>query len=188
MNPIKECNKVMQAIYDLQKAMDEEEVNPIEGLPLGLFEFSTTLLPFVNVDLLILNHHKQILLSWRDDFHYGTGWQIPGGIIRMMEKIEDRIWKTAEREIGCRVEYDPEPIVVHENIITEERAKLRNQLERAHNIALLYKCYVPEEFVIDNQGREENDEGYLCWFDKFPENLLDCHKPLKNYEALREWF
>ena len=181
-------DKVSEAIIVLQRAMDEEGVNPKDMLPLDLFEFSTSLLPFVNVDLLIVNEKDQILLSWRDDTHYGEGWQIPGGIIRMMETIDDRIQKTAEREIGCRVEYEPEPLVIHENIITVERAKLKNQLERAHNIALLYKCHVPDGFVIDNQGREENDEGYLRWFAKFPEKLLDCHKPLSNYEALNAWF
>ncbi len=76
-------SKVSEAIRNLQRAMDEEDVDPVNGLPLDLFEFSTTLLPFINVDLLIQNQKGQILLSWRDDKHYGTGWQIPGGIIRM---------------------------------------------------------------------------------------------------------
>lgn len=181
-------SRLSDAIAELQSAMDEAGIDNREGLPLNLFVFSTTLRPFINVDLLILSENNQILLSWRSDAHYGTGWQIPGGIIRMMESIDERIQKTAVREIGCEVEYDREPMVVFENIIREERSGLKNQLERAHNIALLYKCRVPKGYVIDNIGCSENDEGYLRWFDKFPEDILECHKPLKKYDALKEWF
>ncbi len=167
--------------------MGEEGVNQVEGLPLDLFEFITSLLPFVNVDLIIQNKCGQILLSWRSDVHYGTGWQIPGGIIRMMETIDERIQKTALREIGCEVIYDKEPIAINENIIWEYRKDLNNQLERAHNIALIYTCHVPDDYVIDNGARTETDEGYLKWFDKFPDNLLECHKPLLNNERFFRW-
>ena len=173
-------SKVSDAIIELTKAMIEEGVDPTKGLPLELFEFNTGLLPFVNVDLLITNENNQILLSWRDDKHYGTGWQIPGGIIRMMETIDDRIQKTALDEIGCRVEYKNMPIVVQENIIHKHREGLENQLERAHNIALLYKCRLPENYVIDNKGKNEDEEGYLCWFGELPEDLLDCHQILRS--------
>ena len=147
-------SKITDALRTLKEAMNEEGVDPRNGLPLDLFEFSTTLLPFVNVDLLVQNSKGQILLSWRDDKHYGAGWQIPGGIIRMMETIEERIQKTAIREIGCKVDYDPAPIAVHENIMKEHREGLQNQLERAHNIALLYSCRVPEEYNIDNRDKK----------------------------------
>lgn len=168
--------KVSEAITALQTAMEVEGINPVNGLPLDLFEFSTMLLPFINIDLLIQNTKGQILLSWRDDKHYGVGWQIPGGIIRMMETIDERIQKTALREIGCEVEYDTKPIAIYENIMRDHRDGLKNQLERAHNIALLYRCRVPNDFVIDNHGRSESEEGFLKWFDKYPNNLLRCHK------------
>ena len=181
-------NTVFSAIIELKKSMKQESIDPREGLPLDLFEFSTSILPFVNVDLFILNDKDQILLSWRDDKHYGTGWQIPGGIIRMMETMDERIQKTAVNEIGCRVEYDKNPIVVHENIIRDYREGLENQLERAHNIALMFKCRLPDGFVIDNKGKIENEEGFLRWFATFPDNILDCHKPLKEYEMFKKWF
>lgn len=182
---MKNCVKVKEAIYNLQEIMNQESVNPKDGLPLELFEFSTTLLPFVNVDLLVYNSRNQILLSWRDDAYYGKGWQIPGGVIRMMETIDERIQQTAIREIGCKVDYDPEPIAVHENIIYQRREGIQNQLERAHNIALLYRCHLPDGYMIDNGDRKETDEGYLRWFDKFPKNLLECHKRIP---ALKEWY
>ena len=180
-------SKITEVLKTLKEAMNEEGVDPRNGLPLDLFEFSTTLLPFVNVDLLVQNNKEQILLSWRNDNHYGTGWQIPGGIIRMMETIDDRIQKTAVREIGCRVEYDPAPIVVHENIMKNHREGLQNYLERAHNIALLYSCRVPYDYVINNGGKSEDDEGYLRWFDKFPDNLLECHRPLNIDPRFKKW-
>ena len=180
-------SKVSDAIQALQKTIDEENIDPANGLPLDLFEFSTTLLPFVNVDLLIQNSLGQILLSWRSDIHYGTGWQIPGGIIRMMESIDERIQKTAIKEIGSSVIYDAEPITIYENIICQRREGLCNQLERAHNIALLYGCRVPEGYEIDNKGRSETNEGFLRWFNKFPSTLLDCHKPLLTNEKLQRW-
>lgn len=181
-------SKVAEAIQTLQNVMAEDGVKQRDGLPLDLFEFATTLLPFVNVDLLVQNSRGQILLSWRNDKHYGMGWQIPGGIIRMMETIEERIQKTAIREIGTNVTYDKEPIAVHENIIRRKREGLQNQLERAHNIALLYNCRVPEEYTIDNGDKEKTDEGYLCWFDRFPEDLLECHQMLRNNDELQKWF
>lgn len=181
-------SRITEALRTLKEALNEEGVDPRNGLPLDLFEFSTTLLPFVNVDLLVQNSKGQILLSWRDDKHYGAGWQIPGGIIRMMETIDERIQKTAIREIGCKVDYDLAPIVVHENIMRAHREGLQNQLERAHNIALLYSCRVPEAYTIDNGDKAKDEEGYLRWFDKFPDNLLECHQMLKNDDAIKRWF
>lgn len=180
-------DKLEEAILNLQHEMNKESIKAQEGLPLKLFEFCTTLLPFVNVDLLIQNSKGQILLSWRDDFHYGVGWHIPGGIIRMMETIDERIQKTAINEIGCEVVYDKEPMAVFENIIMGRRDGLENQMERAHNIALLYNCRVSDSYTIDNSGKTKLDVGYLEWFDKFPDNLLECHKHLLTDNRFQAW-
>lgn len=94
---------VSKLLMELQREMFEEGINPIEGLPYDLFLFSTTLFPFVNVDLFVVNKANQVLLSWRNDQYYGIGWQIPGGIIRMKETIDNRIQNTALSEIGTKV-------------------------------------------------------------------------------------
>ena len=180
--------KIRDAILDLKAIIEEERIDPQEGLPLELFEFCSTLLPFVNVDLFITNEKDEILLSWRDDSHYGTGWHIPGGIIRMMETIDERIQKTAVREIGCEVYYEKKPIIIYENLIREYRAGIENQFERAHNISLIYRCKLPNEFEINNTGKNEKDEGYLRWFTCFPNDILECHKGLKKYEYFNKWF
>lgn len=48
-------SKVEQAVKNLEKAMSEEGVNPINGLPEELFVFATTLMPVPNIDLFITN-------------------------------------------------------------------------------------------------------------------------------------
>ena len=106
----------------------------------------------------------------------------------MMETIDERIQKTAVNEVGCEVMYEKNPIVVHENIIPGHRTGLQFQLERAHNISLMYKCTVPKGYIIDNKGREEREEGYLRWFNRFPKDLLECHQSLKNLEFFMKWF
>ena len=60
-------------------------------------------------------------------------------------------------------------------------------MERAHNIALIYSCRVPEDYKIDNGDKVETDEGYLKWFDKFPDDLLECHKPLLADKRFQKW-
>ena len=180
-------NNISRTICELSAEINQEGVDPTKGLPLDLFEFSTTLRPFINVDLLIENDKGEILLSWRDDKHYGTGWQIPGGIIRMMESIEACIQRTAEREIGSRVEFDNDPYAVLENITCEYREGIKNQLERAHNIVLLYKCRVPQDYILDNGDKEKNEEGYLEWFSVLPDNLLKCHKQFVHNEVFKKW-
>lgn len=75
--------KIEQAIEKLQKVMNEEEVNPVNGLQEELFVFATILMPVPNIDLFITNRSGQLLLTWRDDRYYGSGWHIPGRCIRM---------------------------------------------------------------------------------------------------------
>ena len=43
--------RLLQAINELQKAMDEGNVDPRNGLPEELFWFATTLVPCANIDL-----------------------------------------------------------------------------------------------------------------------------------------
>ena len=49
-----------------------------EGLEEEIFIAVSTIIPIVNVDLLILDSQNHILLSWRDDVYFGKGWHIPG--------------------------------------------------------------------------------------------------------------
>lgn len=97
---------LQQSILDLKQEMVENSILPEKGLGDDLFLFASTLMPVVNVDLLVTNRHGQILLTWRDDGHCGTGWHIPGGCIRFRESLMERAQKTARRELGHEVVLD----------------------------------------------------------------------------------
>lgn len=180
-------DRLLQAINELQKAMDEGNVDPRNGLPEELFWFGTTLVPCANIDLFIVNAERQVLLTWRDDQFYGTGWHIPGGCIRIQETLDTRIQKTALSEIGCAVVYDTNPIVTRESFVKEERPWLKNQLQRSHNISLLYRCNLPEGYEINNGNLQKTDAGYKKWFGHLPDNLLSAHKELYG-DILTEYF
>lgn len=143
------------------------------GLPEELFELVSSLTPIPNVDLLIIKD-KKILLSWRDDQYYGKGWHLPGGCIRFGETMQNRILETAKKELKCTVEFVPEPIAVRD-IIIKKNTNLSNPFVRGHNITILFKCFLPDNYIINNDKLNETDVGYLKWFVKIPGNLLDVH-------------
>ncbi len=179
--------RLTQLIHDLQDEMQREGVNPCDGLPEDLFIFSTTLAPVSNVDLFITDSKKRVLLSWRDDAHYGKGWHIPGGCLRLKESMESRIQKTAMKELNCEVSFNSVPLLVKELILKDNRLNLTNQLERSHNISILFDCKLPENYVLFNSSNDEHVSGFLKWFSSVPEDLLDAHKDIYG-EFLKNWF
>ena len=54
--------KLEQAIHCFKEAMIQENVSPEKGLGTEGFRFASTLIPVVNVDLLVVNEKKEILL------------------------------------------------------------------------------------------------------------------------------
>lgn len=158
-----------------------KEIKPEEGLGEDLFLLVSSLVPIVNVDLLVYNEKGQLLLTWRNDPHCGCGWHIPGGCVRFKETCEERIRKVALKELGISdINFDLEPIKVFE-IISHEHRDIENQNERAHFITLVYKCFAPEHFSIDNQNALEGEVGYMAWFDHLPDNLLSiqsCYREI----------
>lgn len=156
-------------------------IHPEEGLGKELFLQVSSLVPIVNVDLLVYNEKGQFLLTWRDDPHCGTGWHIPGGCIRFKETCAARIEKVAELELGIKhILFEKEPIKVFE-IINHEHRDIDNQNERSHFITLVYKCYVPEDFIIEKQPYRDGEVGFMQWFDHLPGNLLSiqsCYKEI----------
>lgn len=149
-------------------------VNPCEGLPEDLFLYISSIIPLINVDLLIRDKKKGVLLAWRNDEYYGNGWHVPGGIFRITESIEERIQKTAKSEIGCHVSHSDEmlelvPIINRDTAI------------RKHFFTMVYDCKVPDSYIVDNTGKESDDTGYLKWHKNFPENMIKCHWFYKKY-------
>lgn len=160
---------------------EEQYIDPTKGLGDKLFIAVSALVPIVNVDLLVYNDKGQFLLTWRDDPHCGQGWHVPGGCIRFKETCEERISKVALKELGISdISFDKDPIKVFE-IICHEHRDIENQNERAHFITLVYKCYAPANFSIENQSVKKGEVEYMQWFDHLPDNLLSiqsCYRTL----------
>lgn len=151
------------------------------GLPEEIFLAVSSLMPIPNVDLLIRDKEGRILLSWRDDIFFGTGWHIPGGCIRFKETMLERVQETARSELHTEVLVNPNPLAVRDVIIDKEKNEQPTQKKRAHHLAVLYECYLPKGYDIDNGDLEETDVGYLKWFKTIPDNILkvhDCYKDI----------
>lgn len=160
---------------EILRLLDEYIPNPLQGLPEEVFLFISRLTPLVNVDLLIKDERQRTLLSWRDDSYSGTGWHVPGGIIRFKEKMETRVKKVAEVEIGAPVIIDFNPIDVHQNIQEHEHDI------RSHFISFLYRSFLSSSFVPKNEGLSYNNPGYLKWHENCPDNLLKCQERYRRY-------
>jgi len=167
---MKESINITDAVRVLDDAITDRRV----GLPDDIFYFISRTTPMVNVDLLIRDDSGRTLLSWRNDEYCAKGWHIPGGIVRYMETFEQRIQKTAEKELGVSVSFDPTPLSIEEIILPE----LRN---RGHFISFLYKCSVPTSYTLNNLGKKPETPGYLAWHDKCPDNLINVHERYRKF-------
>jgi ADP-ribose pyrophosphatase YjhB (NUDIX family) len=162
------------SISDAITALDKHVSAPSEGLPDDVFYYISRITPLVNVDLLIKDEKERILLSWRDDPLAGKGWHVPGGIVRFKETLETRVKKVAEIEIGTNISFDPTPMAINQ-IIHPIHAN------RGHFISILYKCFLPNMFVPQNKGLAAEDNGYLMWHIKCPDNLIEAHSIYSKY-------
>jgi colanic acid biosynthesis protein WcaH len=106
--------------------------DPSAGLPDKVFRLISQLTPLVNVDLLIQDDRRGTLLTWRDDELFGSGWHVPGSIVRYKERLADRIHACARAELGTDVIAEEAPLAFVEGI-TRQRA-------RGHHLSLLFRC------------------------------------------------
>ncbi|MCI8512533.1 MAG: NUDIX domain-containing protein [Lachnospiraceae bacterium] len=172
-------------IYNLRAQMNIEQIDPENGLGTDLFLMVSSMTPIVNIDMFITDETGRVLLSWRDDKHCGQGWHIPGGCLRFKETLDRRIHLTALNELGSDVSYDPRPLLVRENIATDELTIRQNHNERAHFISLLYHCRVQDAAALkDCDGKEI--VGHLKWFNRLPENFIEIQYYYCGF--LKNWF
>jgi ADP-ribose pyrophosphatase YjhB (NUDIX family) len=157
-------------IHEVIKFLDSHIKNPTSGLPEEIFFFVSRLTPMVNVDLLIKDENGRTLLAWRNDEYAGSGWHVPGGIVRYKERLEERLIKVAEKEIGTRMKYNPDPISVNQLICTHDT--------RGHFISFLYKCFLTSNYVLKNTDLKKYDQGYLMWHNFCPKNLVKIQKKI----------
>ncbi len=148
--------------------------NPETGLGEKIFLFVSELTPLVNTDLLVRDDYGRILLAWRNDPWWGSGWHVPGGVLRLHETFLDRIMKTAATELHTSVTVTNKPLEIRPIIAKEFK-------QRSHHITFVYGCSVPKGYRIDNGTLGERDTGYLAWHGKCPEQLLKCHEFYRKY-------
>jgi colanic acid biosynthesis protein WcaH len=156
------------------RSVENHIPDPASGLPEELFLAISRMTPMVNVDLLVQDENGRTLLSWRDDRFSGAGWHVPGGVIRFRERLEHRLLKVAELEIGASVEYDPVPVAVNQIIDPSLPA-------RSHFISILYRCYLGSAFEPVNHRRSATTPGYLKWHASCPENLIKVHDIYRSF-------
>jgi ADP-ribose pyrophosphatase YjhB (NUDIX family) len=142
--------------------------DPHHGLPDPIFYYISRTTPLINVDLLVKDQRGRTLLAWRNDPHAGTGWHVPGGIIRFQETMAERIEAVALRELGALVDYDPAPIAINEMIHHDRKL-------RGHFISLLINCRLDSGFAPNNTGRSPDDAGFLQWHDRCPDDMIVYH-------------
>lgn len=146
-------------LEQLQKDIPEALASAEHGLPDEVFSLVASIVPMVNVDLLVQDGAGRTLLAWRE-YYDDHGWHIPGGIIRFKETFEDRLHRTAIKELGTDVTFDPMPLKISELFMPYQR--------RGHFISFLYRCYLPEGYEIRNEGKMPTDDGYLAWHEEIP--------------------
>ena len=162
--------------------LDQVTPDPNKGLSDEVFYYISRTTPLINVDLLVRDPQRGVLLSWRNDHHCGAGWHVPGGIIRYKEKIETRIQQVAINELGAvSISTNFIPLAVNEVIVNPQR-------DRAHFISMLYHCSIDAEYQIDNGGLSQNQPGYLMWHQHCPSDLLVWHEIYRQYIEPTEEF
>lgn len=164
-------------MYEIDELIDQLRGyidNPTYGLPEEIFLFASEITPMVNVDLLVRDDKGRILLAWRNDNWYGSGWHVPGGIIRVKETYDDRIQRCAMKELHSKVTYAKDPLEIMPIIEREFK-------ERAHFFSFIYDCRLPQDYIIDNGNLTEHDTGFLKWHNRFPDEMLRCHEFYRKY-------
>lgn len=111
-------------LRELISSLEASVPDPSTGLPEEVFLFVSRITPLVNVDLLIQDESGNTLLTWRDDKYCGSGWHVPGGIIRHRETMANRIHAVARLELGAAIDTDGQPLSINEIIKSDmaERA------------------------------------------------------------------
>ena len=167
----------MEPLSRHDKTLLNKISNRFQGIkckPLGkeLFEFCSSIVPVLNVDVLLVNSEGRYLLTWRDDDFYGPGWHVPGGVVRHKETLENRVKQVVKTECGYDkfFELQAYPDLVQE-IFSEERCV------RGHFISLLYTLRGIDDSVsgsLTGPGRQ--------FFSEVPQNLIVQHQQLyKSY-------
>lgn len=155
-------------------AIESSIDDPRQGLPQPVFDVICRIMPVVNVDLLIRNECREILLTWRDDELY-HGWHVPGGIVRFKERMADRVAAVARTELGTAVTMLPEPLAVNEIILSERPA-------RGHFVSFLFDCKLigpPDETMRCRGAAPKRHEW--AWHAAYPPDMISSHEIYRRF-------
>lgn len=150
--------------------------DPRSGLSNFLFGLVCHLTPLINVDLIARSHAGAVLLSWRDDDHFGPGWHVPGGVIRLKELAVNRVVLVAKNEI--QLDIDPREarlVHLHEHISMNK--------VRGHGYSLIYEYLVCQRDMIRYQefdAAKKYQSGDVVWHECMPNLLIKEQVPLKH--------
>jgi len=147
--------------------------NPDKGLPEPIFYFATRITPIVNVDLLIISKKYGYFLTWRDDEFAGSGWHLPGGIVRVNETLLERASQVSINELNLKIKKITGPFDMNEVIV-------KDQYYRSHFVSFLFKCHLTEEEE-DFLLRTTKLNSTCKFFKSQPADLIKCHYIYKNY-------
>jgi ADP-ribose pyrophosphatase YjhB (NUDIX family) len=159
------------AAQDAIQALDALIGDPHPGfLPLEVFLFISRHVPLFTVDLWIQDEAGRVLLTWRDDGYFGSGWHVPGSALRFQETIAHRLSECAREELGAEVEWDPTPMDLLEEIEPHART-------RGHNVSAAYRCRLltppdPARAYVGGTPRA----GQWAWHPTCPPDLLPVHR------------
>ena len=143
-------------------AVSARITRPKAGLPRPVFDFAVSIVPMINVDLLVLDGAGRALLAWRED-ELSQGWHVPGGIIRGTETIAERIGEVAAGELGLEVLPSASPAAI-----------VQIFGRRGHFISLVHLCRPVGEAVLAIEAGAPRP-GELAWFGDMPANTYPSH-------------
>lgn len=162
-------------IADAIAAFDRIAPDPRSGLPDDVFYYISRTTPLINLDLLIKDEQGRTLLAWRNDRFCGTGWHVPGGIVRFKESFEERARKIAATEIGAILKIDMTPIAINEIMTPGSECDMRG-----HFISILLRSHLTGSFVPANLSVSADEPGYLKWHNECPDNLVRQQEIYRN--------
>ena len=145
--------------------------NAEKGLSYPIFRTVAFLVPMVNIELACIDSNGKILLTRREASSDipTEGWHLPGGIIRVGEKLTTRIKKTATLELG----FD----ICNEKIISFSETIVPHKIARRHFVSFLAVC---EPKISDENLGIKSCPGSWFGCDELPNDLIINHERYRN--------
>ena len=145
--------------------------NAEQGLRYPVFRTAAFLVPMVNIELACIDSNGKVLLTRREASSDipAEGWHLPGGIIRVGEKLTTRIKKTAMQEMG----FD----IINEKIISFSETIVPNKISRRHFISFLAVC---EPQIKKGKLSTKSNQGSWFGYDELPNDLIVNHERYRN--------